>query len=142
MNSNAHTQVELLELLHGALHVQPATNRGQDTGCRRGSRPTPRLITVLVGIGGRNRGPENRQQRVSAELQNVTAVVGDDVDHGLEVVVEKKGQLLGAFVAMFGKLFRERREPRDVSEQQGTLGAFTNGRGGRTIPQPALHEGS
>jgi len=106
-----HPQVRLSRQLAGMqnpLHGQPAAG---GLRCHRGQ--------VLVCR-------PQRKQRVTGEPHDVAAVVGDQLDQFAKAAVKQLGELLDTACTGLRQPFSERRETRDVGEQdpRGELLAF------------------
>ena len=86
--------------------------------------------------------PEQHEQGVAAELDDLAAVSVGGVDQRRETHVDQLGDLLGAGLALAGQLLRQRREARDVGRQHRPLDLGPGRTGvGRQLGGEARHEG-
>lgn len=75
-----------------------------------------RARAALVPVAG-----EEQQERVAAELQGIPAERAGDADERRDDAVERVDELLDAGLAAFGQTLGERRETRDIEEQQARV---------------------
>jgi hypothetical protein len=64
---------------------------------------------------------EPHEERVPAELDDVTAATGAVLDHPVEAVRDEGVHFLGAFTAASCESLRQRREPGDVGRDERSV---------------------
>ena len=93
-------------------------------------------VEACGGCPGGVLGPlEQHEQRVTAELEDVTAVAVDDLDHPAEALVQQDGQFLSALAPVRGQPFGQRGEARDVGRDERSLDLLM-----RLVDRPPPHE--
>ncbi len=119
--------------VHAHRHRQgePARRRGHGG---RGAQRGPHLDGGVAGLLGVVLAPEEEEQGVAAELQQLAAAGCRDGEHRPEHPVERLDDLLGADPALPGEPLGECGEPRDVREHQGAVDGAVQCAGDLVVP--------
>ena len=104
-------------------------------------RPSPfdecaHLEAGRSGSGGVVGALEEHEEGVAAELEDVTSVAVDDLDHPAEALVQQLRQFLGAFTSVRGEPLGQRGESGDVGRDQRPLDVAVAG----TVEWPTANE--
>ena len=97
-----HRQVQSPDRRHSRRVAEGTAHRH----CRAAAR-----LGMIVAV-------EQQQQRVAAELEQLTSLLGGDLQHRSEDAAQRVDQFLGSDPATRGQAFGEGGEPRDVGEAE------------------------